>query len=174
MASWELWFLHIFWVIKTISLHSLKVYFIYLGKMYGLWYSSENVFSLLHVCYTIFWFIIWEDMMQRENTWHTFGKMSTSITSNQHYSRHKSACWLNPSRQRWKSDKGWGVRVRPWCWEVAGPWTTAAWFTTPAVPPHRASRWHSDGGSGFPLESSELVPSHCVLPGGTKSALPLS
>lgn len=34
-----------------------------------------------------------------------------------------------------------GVGVRPWCWEVAGPWTAAAWFTTPAVPPHHASRW---------------------------------
>lgn len=34
-----------------------------------------------------------------------------------------------------------GAEVRPWCWEVAGSWTAAAWFTTPAVPPHRASRW---------------------------------
>lgn len=34
-----------------------------------------------------------------------------------------------------------GAGVRPWCWEVAGSWTAAAWFTTPAVPPHRASRW---------------------------------
>lgn len=44
--------------------------------------------------------------------------------------------WILPDKMR-------GVRVRPWCWEVAGPWTVAAWFTTPAVPPHQASRWQS-------------------------------
>lgn len=75
--------------------------------------------------------------------------------------------------QRWKPAEMWGVMVRPWCWEVAGPRTVAAWFTTPAAPPHRASRWRSYGGSGFPLGSRELVPPHYVLPGGTESALPL-
>lgn len=43
--------------------------------------------------------------------------------------------------------KMWRVMVRPWCWEVAGPWTAAAWFTTPAVPPHRGSRMVSLFGS---------------------------
>lgn len=54
----------------------------------------------------------------------------------------------------------WGVMVRPWCWEVAGPWTAAAWFTTPAVPPHRGSR-RCSGSGWFP----SLGPSPCILQG---------
>lgn len=50
-----------------------------------------------------------------------------------------------------------GVRVRPWCWEVAGLWTAAAWFTTPAAPPHQTSRGHSDSVCGVPFQSGILT-----------------
>lgn len=114
----------------------------------------------------------------RGNTFHTDLDKWVLVLQviHHHYIRHMrvlNICWLNPSRRWRKPVKTWGVRVRPWCWEVAGPWTAAAWFTTPAAPPHRASRWRADGGSGFPLERWEAVPSHCVLPGGSESALPL-
>lgn len=79
---------------------------------------------------------------------------------------------LTPSQRGYHGEM-WGVMVRPWCWEVAGPWTVAAWFTTPAVPPHRTSRWCSHCGSCLPLGSRELVPPRYILPGGTESALPL-
>lgn len=56
---------------------------------------------------------------------------------------HHSRSIRNQSGLRFAA---WVVAMRPWCWEVAGPLTVAAWFTTPAVPPHRVSRWRSNGG----------------------------
>lgn len=121
---------------------------------YMSWYSFDDVFYVYYV------FLTHNFRGHDAEGIHKFNSISSGI---------KGVNWVN--WQRW-TDKMWGVRVRPWCWEVAGPWTVAAWFTTPAVPPHRVNRWRSDGGSVFPLGSRKVVPSHCVPPMGYRVGAP--
>lgn len=91
-------------------------------------------------------------------------KIRRNLLDLQMWKRKQQWLWMMYRRRKWEINGVRGARVRPWCWEVAGPWTTAAWFTTPAVPPHRVCRWRSDGGSVSPLGGRQVVPPRCHPP----------